>query len=219
LTPTGWLDFLVVVPRRPKTQPRRPPVQKRSLETVDVLLQATERVLTRDGFAAATTNKIAEVAGVSIGTLYHYFPTKEALVEALVHRMWAAELEVLDQAGRALADPSASTDAITRAMVSGLVAIVRRRQMLYRRWYGEASHLGQLELGLEMVERAVKLVRGALEQRRSELRPPNLEFASDFIVKIALAAVRTAGRDWPRELESGVVEEAVCDLVVRYLVK
>jgi AcrR family transcriptional regulator len=194
-------------------------VQKRSQETVDVLLEATERVLTRDGFASATTNKIAEVAGVSIGTLYHYFPTKEALVEALVHRMWAAELEVLDTAGQALKDPALSTEGITRAMVAGLVGIVRRRQMLYRRWYGEASHLGQLELGLEMVDRATHLVREALEERRHELRPENLTFATDFIVKVALAAVRTAGRDWPRELESGEVESAVCDLVVRYLVK
>src|SRR5213595_458313 len=71
--------------RRPKTAPRRPPKQERSQETVAVLIEATERVLTKEGYAAATTNRIAEVAGVSIGTLYHYFPTKEALIEKLVH--------------------------------------------------------------------------------------------------------------------------------------
>ena len=56
-----------------------------------MLIAATERVLTKEGYAAATTNRIAEVAGVSIGTLYHYFPTKEALIERLVHKMWAEE--------------------------------------------------------------------------------------------------------------------------------
>src|SRR5207248_4039671 len=83
----GVLDLSAVarfpgdVPRAPKRAPRRPPQQNRSEETIAVLLEATERVFAKEGFAQATTNRIAEVAGVSIGTLYHYFPTKEALVE------------------------------------------------------------------------------------------------------------------------------------------
>src|SRR5262249_40285335 len=80
------------MPKRARTVPRREPRQQRAEETIAVLVEATERVVSRDGFHAATTNAIAKVAGVSIGTLYHYFPTKEALVSAVVHRMWEAEL-------------------------------------------------------------------------------------------------------------------------------
>src|SRR5690349_24590865 len=80
------------MPRAARTVQRRKPRQKRAEDTVVVLLDATERVVAKRGFHAATTNHIARVAGVSIGTLYHYFPTKEALVSAVVERMWRTEL-------------------------------------------------------------------------------------------------------------------------------
>jgi AcrR family transcriptional regulator len=48
---------------------------------VNALLEATARVLIKEGFGNASTNRIAEVAGVSVGSLYQYFPSKEALVD------------------------------------------------------------------------------------------------------------------------------------------
>ncbi len=64
---------------------RRRPVQVRSQATVDFVLQAAAQVFKREGFAA-TTNRIAAAAGVSIGTLYEYFPHKQALLLALAER-------------------------------------------------------------------------------------------------------------------------------------
>ncbi len=203
------------MPRRPKTAPRRPPRQKRSAETVEVLLQATEKVLERDGFAAATTNKIAEAAGVSIGTLYHYFPTLEALIEAVVHRMWSEELALMAGSGF---DPAAPLEASVRALVGAFAERVKIRHKLYRRWYAEAPHLGQLQFGLEMTGRASMWVQSALEAHRDRVRQTNLAFAADFIVKVVLAAVRTAARDHPKELASGELADAVSDLVIRFLV-
>src|SRR3954466_6305592 len=133
------------MPRRAKTAPRRAPRQKRSAETIDVLLVATERVLAKDGFAAATTNRIADAAGVSIGTLYHYFPTKEALVEAVVHRMWQDELAILAQSADALT--TKPLDESIDLLIQALVGVVTKKLGLYRRWYAEASHLGQLDVG------------------------------------------------------------------------
>jgi AcrR family transcriptional regulator len=204
------------VPRAPKRAPRRPPRQKRSEETIAVLLEATERVFARDGFAQATTNRIAEVAGVSIGTLYHYFPTKESLVEALVHRMWAAELRLLFERAVVLDGPL--PDAI-RALVHALCEAVAQRDVIVRRWYAEAPHLGRVEFGLELADQATAMVRVALEHRRDQVRPRDLPFAADFVVKMALAAVRTAARDWPAQLQSGQLEDEVTDLLTRYLVK
>jgi hypothetical protein len=82
-------------------------------------------------------------------------------------------------------------------------------------------HLGQLELGLELAERAIALVRAGLEARRGELRASvtaDLPFAADFVVKMTMAAVRTAARDYPRQLASGALEEAVATMITRYLV-
>ena len=54
-------------------------MQRRALQTVDAILDAVLRILKREGTAAVTTNRIAEVAGVSIGSLYQYFPDKDAI--------------------------------------------------------------------------------------------------------------------------------------------
>jgi AcrR family transcriptional regulator len=71
---------------RPRLEPRKPPVQKRSQVTVAQLLTAAAQVFEAHGYAAGTTNRIAARAGVSIGTLYQYYPNKEALAVALRER-------------------------------------------------------------------------------------------------------------------------------------
>src|SRR5215469_5687650 len=72
--------------RRPVTKPRKTASQGRSRATVKALLDATARILIAEGFDKASTNRIAEVAGVSVGSLYQYFPGKEALVAAVIER-------------------------------------------------------------------------------------------------------------------------------------
>ncbi|MGA9236972.1 MAG: TetR/AcrR family transcriptional regulator [Desulfobacterales bacterium] len=72
--------------RKQRLNPRKQPVQHRSKATVDVILVAAAQVFEAHGYAAGTTNRIAERAGVSIGTLYQYFPSKEAIAVALLER-------------------------------------------------------------------------------------------------------------------------------------
>src|SRR3954454_14416021 len=72
--------------RRSITKPRKAASQERSRATVDALVEATARILVREGCDKASTNRIAEVAGVSVGSLYQYFPGKEALVVAVIER-------------------------------------------------------------------------------------------------------------------------------------
>src|SRR5215468_4646197 len=69
-----------------RTTPRKTASQERSRLTVEALLEATARILTKEGYDRASTNRIADVAGVSIGSLYQYFPSKEALVAAVIDR-------------------------------------------------------------------------------------------------------------------------------------
>jgi len=71
-------------------QPRRKPSQERARVTVEAILEAAAQVFARHGYAAGTTNRIAERAGVSIGTLYQYFPNKDAILVALIERHLAA---------------------------------------------------------------------------------------------------------------------------------
>ena len=67
-------------------QPRKTPVQTRARVTVDAIFEATIQVLLRDGMNGLTTTAVAERAGVSVGTMYQYFPNKQALVFALNER-------------------------------------------------------------------------------------------------------------------------------------
>ena len=99
------------MPDNPPTQLRKSPRQARSRETVEVLLEAATRVLVEAGFEGASTNRIARVAGVSVGSLYQYFPNKAAIVRMLIERHvtrgiaagqeWVAlHLRMLGRAGR-----------------------------------------------------------------------------------------------------------------------
>src|SRR5580692_1576366 len=78
-----------------RLEPRKLPSQQRSEATVEAILQAAAQVFERHGYAAGTTNRIVERAGVSIGTLYQYFPNKDAILVALVHRHLAESTAAL----------------------------------------------------------------------------------------------------------------------------
>lgn len=77
--------------------PRRQPKQERARQTVEAVLEAVPLVLKRHGAAAITTNRVAEAAGVSIGSLYQYFPDKQAIFSALHERHVAAVRQVIEE--------------------------------------------------------------------------------------------------------------------------
>ena len=96
------------MPGKVRIIPRKIATQRRSRVTVEALLESTARILVKEGYDKASTNRIAEVAGVSVGSLYQYFPCKEALVAALIDRhnqevVEAVQAELAAAAGMPLA--------------------------------------------------------------------------------------------------------------------
>jgi AcrR family transcriptional regulator len=86
--------------KRTRLKPRKLPAQTRSTETVNAILEAAARILETKGFEGYTTNAVAERAGVSIGSLYQYFPNKDAITKALIQRETStllADIEALDK--------------------------------------------------------------------------------------------------------------------------
>ncbi|MFN3376989.1 MAG: TetR/AcrR family transcriptional regulator [Burkholderiaceae bacterium] len=77
-------------------QRRRAPRQERAQLTVEAIFEAVAQIVATEGEAALTTNRIAERAGVSVGSLYQYFPSKEAIVTALLERHCAQVQHALD---------------------------------------------------------------------------------------------------------------------------
>jgi AcrR family transcriptional regulator len=74
----------------PHIRPRKIPRQARSLVTVEVILDAAALLLVEEGYEQATTSRIAERAGVSIGSLYQYFPNRESVIAAVARRLKAS---------------------------------------------------------------------------------------------------------------------------------
>jgi len=98
---------------------RRRPKQRRAHQTVDTVLDAVVRVLKREGFNAITTNRIAEVAGVSIGSVYQYFPDKRAIFVAL-HQRHVDQIDRMVET-KLIEHAASSLDDLVRAMVEGMI--------------------------------------------------------------------------------------------------
>ncbi|WP_413289988.1 TetR/AcrR family transcriptional regulator [Bdellovibrio sp. HCB337] len=83
-------------------EPRKEPKQERSRQTYQVILQGAMRVIRRDGLQKLSTNKVADESGVSIGSLYQYFPSKQAILAALIDQVFEFELQRMKEAFESL---------------------------------------------------------------------------------------------------------------------
>lgn len=100
-------------------KPRKRPVQQRSRATYDAILEGAAQVLKKHGYAKATTNAIAKRAGVSIGSLYEYFPDKEAVFAALQEKLHRAQFETV--IGRLSLDPDTPPEAAIRQLLKARI--------------------------------------------------------------------------------------------------
>jgi AcrR family transcriptional regulator len=205
--------------RRLLTNPRKNASQERSRATVDALIEATARILRREGFDKASTNRIAEQAGVSIGSLYQYFPSKEALVAAVIDRH---QQELLQVAQRALGDVSAlPMKQAMRKLIAAAVEAHRCDPKLHRVLAEQIPRTGRLEHAAVFNREAYTLFRRFLDNFRGEFRAGlDLELASFVCVTSIEALTHTAVLHQPEILSDetldALVEEAT-RLVVRYL--
>ncbi|MPZ35406.1 MAG: TetR family transcriptional regulator [Rhodospirillales bacterium] len=162
------------------TNPRKSASQKRSLATVEALLDATARVLTREGYDRASTNRIAATAGVSVGSLYQYFPNKEALVAALVERHNREMLELLRDALKEVA--SLDLAAAMRGLVRATVDAHLVDSALHRIFAEQVPRMGQLAKIEDLQRETFLLVRAYAEERRSEISVRDLDSATFICV-------------------------------------
>lgn len=119
---------------------RKHPRQRRSRDTVDVLLEAAAQMFTREGLAT-TTNRIAERAGVSIGTLYQYFPDKHAMLQALAVRHFLEGGEQLGHVFVSLRATQPPFEETMRVIVDVIVDLHRGRPTLHALMHRVAPRL------------------------------------------------------------------------------
>jgi AcrR family transcriptional regulator len=174
----------------------------------------------REGYDRASTNKIAAVAGVSIGSLYQYFPSKEALVAAVIDRHMHEMMQVVrDALAKVAARP---IEIAARELVSVMIDAHRVNPKLHRVLGEQVPRTGRLE-NIEAIEReAYTLVRGYLEAHRDELDVADTDTAAFVCVTAVEALTHAAVVRRPESLTDEQAARLVDDvtrLVVRYLRK
>ena len=145
---------------------RRRPRQRRARQTVDAILDAVVRVLKREGFGAVTTNRVAEVAGVSIGSVYQYFPNKQAIFVALHQR----HIEQVDRMveTKLVEHAASSLDELIRAMIEGMIDAHTADPELYELLLTEVPH--RADGTRDFAVRMHGAFRLAISSRAHELR-------------------------------------------------
>jgi len=193
-------------------EPRKSPRQRRAKDLVEALLDATARVLVEEGYDKTSTNRVAKRAGVSVGSLYQYFPNKEALVLGVARRHSEEMMEVLQRHVFELGD--APIAGAVRAYVRAMVEAHAVDPALHSALVQQVLHLGMQHLE-EPQLRARALVRAWLERHQDQVLPTDLDAAS-FVLVAAVEAVTHGAVIYEPGL-LGALEDEVVALVLRYL--
>jgi AcrR family transcriptional regulator len=194
---------------RTRKPARRQAKQRRAHETVEAILEAAARILAREGYARANTNRIAQAAGVSVGTLYQYFADKDeicdGLIRSLVERTRVSLLEVEHDPGRPFEDD-------LRALLAAALDAQRHGPDLYRALDQVPGGLFRRRLR-DANALAIGLVRRLLAVHRLELRVRNLDRAAWLVVHTAQALALSSE---PEVFDDRLVDETT-ELFARYL--
>jgi AcrR family transcriptional regulator len=202
-------------PGAAKNEPRKRPKQARSQQTVDALLEATARVLGARGFEGATTNEIARVAGVSIGSLYQYFPSKEALVAALLEQRTRADLEHIFAAAALPAGAPIAEQ--LRVGTSAAIEVYRKDLPLYRALLQNAPRIGRAEVMRANAQRGRDGLKAMIEANRGRIRDVDPDLGA-FILSSAIEwVILSAMLEHPERLDDPRLVDEIVTLALGYL--
>jgi AcrR family transcriptional regulator len=195
--------------------PRKVPQQDRSNGLVDAIFTATSRVLMNLGFERASTSRIAEVAGVSIGSLYQYFPNKHSLVAALIERQVEKHTREIETEIEAMEDRS--LDEVLAAVIRKVSQVFLARRKLIRAVQVHAPALGRVEVIISARRKVGQIVRRILESRKSEIRDLDPDQAAFVIINAVMGVVDMAILDFPEGVTERDLETHLLELVRSYL--
>jgi AcrR family transcriptional regulator len=196
--------------------PRRTPRREPGQNIVDAILESAMQLLSREGYAALSTNRIAELAGVSIGSLYQYFPAKSAVIAALARRLEYGALEIFAKTLDALGQQSVRQ--ITHNLIADLAgerlgSLAARREILRevpRSWTEEAS---------QEVDGLVTDGLAAHLASRPDVRPGNHRMMAMILTHAVEAVLESAVLRQPDLLRDPEFLRELAELPARYLAR
>ncbi len=199
-------------PARKHVSPRKRPLQARSQATVEALLKAASQVLVRDGYERMTTTRVAERAGVSVGSLYQYFPSKEALLVELLERRMAGLRDTLLDALQSTAGQPFKTR--VRELLSSLLEFKAREVKLGIELARQTPRLEKLGAIQKVTAAATQLVAAVIEEHRAELKVKDSKLAAWLIVQSITGILDAAITDPPLPLEDPRLIEAMVKMTL-----
>ena len=203
------------MPRPPRTTPRKKPRQQRSQDTVECILDATARVLCSTGYDRASTNRVAMAAGVSVGSLYQYFPSKEALVAALVERHVEQMTSLVK--GKLAEVSTAPLEVAVRTMIDAMFDAHAVDPRLHKVLIEQVPRIGKLERVVGVEREVEALVAVFLAARRGEIRRSNLEASAFVLCNVVEAVTHAAVLAELKDPHRGEVAAELTDMCLRYL--
>jgi AcrR family transcriptional regulator len=194
---------------------RKQPTQARARATVDVILDAARMVLVQDGYEKLSTNRVARIAGVSIGSLYQYFPGKRALIGALLERHIERIRGDL-RAGRPAFD-SLPVEQRIRRLTEWMVESHRSDPELHRIIVLELPRLGLAPQTIALgFEQAIARTTTYLEAHADEIAPRNHALSAFIVVHTIESLTKAAIARDPQMLGPELIDEITL-LLTRYL--
>jgi AcrR family transcriptional regulator len=206
------------MPPRAQLRPRKKPTQARSKATVDAILAAAAQVLRAKGYAAATTDRIAERAGVSVGSLYQYFPNKDVILVALAERHidegFALVRGLLADASN---DPP-PIDALFRRFVTAMFALHEHEPELHRVLFEEVPLPSSVRRGLRNRENALATEVGTLLDAHPEVRTQDPAVTAYLVVQTLDAVVHNFVLHPPDGIHAKRLIDEIVRMWVRHLI-
>ncbi|MZR64415.1 TetR/AcrR family transcriptional regulator [Alcanivorax sp. DP30] len=197
---------------------KKEPRQARSRASVQAMVEACARILEERGYAGLTTNAVAEVAGVSIGSLYEYFPGKEAIVARLCGALLADVSSTLN-ARLELTDSREDVHRAMRHLIGALHGLVRQHRKLLRVLIFQVPFIQQLpsaqKLQLELLRVAEKGLQKSRQHYRLSVSPSTLYLMATSTAGSLLHLVLMA----PPGLETEVVLDDLAARMADWLEK
>ena len=193
---------------------RKQPKQQRSRALVEAILDATARILAREGSERVTTNHVAEVAGVSVGSLYQYFARRDELIAAVAERHGQRMVAMLSDSVRTLG--SAPVDEAVRSYVTSMLRAHALEPELHRAIIQHFITSG-LENLAELDAVIFAVVRGYLELHRSEIIPDDLDAAAWVLMTTVRSLTHIGALSRPETMDESQLVDEVCAIVLRYL--
>lgn len=207
-----------LTPPTPKRlQPRKTPKQRRAHETRERILAAAARVFARHGYAAGTTNRVAAEAGISIGSLYQYFPNKDVILVELVRQHLAdGTAAVAERLARAGGLPDRLEDRIglfVDAMLANHVGDPRLHQVLFEEAPRPPALLAELHATEDWV------IAAAEDMLRSDpaVRVGDPAMAARLVVTAIESLVHRYVSRRPDDLDVDAFRRELVAMLTRYL--